>query len=152
MNIINNSKDAVSNSSINKNVKINRYLFLAGISFAIYSIIEISDCIYLFLIIINIAPNLYLSMGINIPEIQHILLNQPIFFLPFFLGFTFLRLISTIGIFKNLLWGFYIGIVSLILTIIMDLLFIPFGFIEMCFCIIILILLIIGYFGKTPIV
>ncbi|MEJ2296687.1 MAG: hypothetical protein P8Y23_18215 [Candidatus Lokiarchaeota archaeon] len=129
MNIINNSKDAVSNSSINKNVKINRYLFLAGISFAIYSIIEISDCIYLFLIIINIAPNLYLSMGINIPEIQHILLNQPIFFLPFF-----------------------IGIVSLILTIIMDLLFIPFGFIEMCFCIIILILLIIGYFGKTPIV
>ncbi|MFW9897396.1 MAG: hypothetical protein ACFFD7_16445 [Candidatus Thorarchaeota archaeon] len=117
----------------------------------IYSLIEISDCVFLFLIIMNLAPNLYLNLGIIIPEIQQILANQPVYFLPFFLSFTFLRILATIGIFKNLIWGLYIGIISLILTMIMTLIFIPFGFFELFFCSIILILIFIGFYGKKPI-
>ncbi|MFW9875449.1 MAG: hypothetical protein ACFFG0_20270, partial [Candidatus Thorarchaeota archaeon] len=111
----------MSKRFINKNIKENRYLLFTGISFMIYSLIEISDCIYLFLIIINVAPNLYLNLGIILPEIRQILIDTPIFFLPFFLSFTFLRIISTIGIFKNYIWGFYIGSVSLILTMMITL-------------------------------
>lgn len=152
MKTTNTGKKPISERIISENIRENRYLFFAGICFMIYSIIEISDCVFLFLIIINVAPNLYLNMGIIIPEIRQILTNQPIFFLPFFLSFTLLRILSTIGILKNLIWGFYIGIISLILTMIMTLLFMPFGFFELFFCSIILVLLIIGFFGKKPII
>ncbi len=152
MKTTNTNKDSTSTRFINKNIKENRYLFFAGICFMIYSLIEISDCIYLIFIIMNLAPNLYLNMGIIIPVILQILTYQPIFFLPFFLSFTLLRILSTVGIFKNYIWGFYIGIVSLILTMLMTLLFMPFGFIELFFCCIILVLLIIGFFDKKPII
>ncbi|MFX1496939.1 MAG: hypothetical protein ACFFBH_05410 [Promethearchaeota archaeon] len=145
-------KDLKTKQFINKNIMRNRYMLIVGISFLIYSIIEISDCIFLSLIILKLAPNLYISLGLIIPEIQEVLLNQPFFFLPFFLSFTFMRIVSTIGIFKNLMWGFYIGIISIILTMIMDIIFIPFGFFELFFCSIILVLLFIGYFGDKSII
>ncbi len=148
----NTNKNTSKKRFISNNIRDIWYLFCAGVCFMIYSLIEISDCIFLFLIIINVAPNLYLNIGIIIPVIRQILTNQPIFFLPFFLSFTLLRILSTVGIFKNYIWGFYIGIVSLILTMIMTLLFMPFGFIELFFCCIILVLLIIGFFGKKPII
>ncbi|MFX0007718.1 MAG: hypothetical protein ACFFA7_13455 [Promethearchaeota archaeon] len=152
MKTTNTNKNSKLNRFINNNIKENRYFLFTGIWFMIYSLIEISDCIYLCLIIINVAPNVYLNMGIIIPEIQQIMTDQPIYFLPFFLSFTLMRIISTIGIFKNYRWGFYIGCVSLILTMIMTLLFIPFGFIELFFCSIILVSLIIGFFGTKPII
>ncbi|MFX1570134.1 MAG: hypothetical protein ACFFCV_17390 [Promethearchaeota archaeon] len=140
------------NKIIDESIKQNRYLFIAGICFLIYSIIEITDCIFLILIILNLAPNLYLSLGIIIPEIQQILGNQPIYFLPFFLSFTLMRAYATIGILKNILWGFYIGVISLILTMIMTILFMPFGFFELFCCTVILLFLLLGYFEKKPIV
>ena len=152
MKTTNINKNSMSNGFIDNNIRKNRYLFLTGICFMIYSLIEISDCFYLFLIIINVVPNVYLNLGIIIPEIRQIFIETPIFFLPFFLSFTLLRILSTIGIFKNYRWGLYIGIISLILTMMMTLIFIPFGFFEIFFCTIILILLIIGYFGKKPII
>jgi len=152
MKTTNIGKDSTSTRFINKKIKENRYLFFAGICFMIYSLIEITDCIYLIFILMNLAPNLYLNMGIIIPVIRQILTNRPIFFLPFFLSFTLLRILSTIGIFKNFIWGFYIGVVSLILTMIMTLLFMPFGFFELFFCSIILVFLTIGFFGKKPII
>lgn len=137
---------------INGEIKQNKCLFLAGICFIIYSMIEISDCIFLILILLNLVPNLYLQMGIIIPEIKQILTYQSFYFIPFFFSFTLMRIITTFGIFKNRLWGFYIGTISLILTMIMTLIFIPFGFFEIFFCTIILILLLVGYFEKTKIV
>ncbi len=149
---MNNNKNSISNRFISNSIRENKYLFLAGICFTIYSFIEITDCVYLPLIIVNIAPNLYLNLAIIIPEIRQILTNQPIYFLPFFISFTLMRIISTIGIFKNLIWGFYIGIISLILTMLLTMLFMPFGFFELFFCTIILVLLIIGFYGKKTII
>jgi len=148
----NNSKNARFNGKINDKIRQNRYLFCAGIFFMIYSFIEISDCVFLLLIIINIAPNIYLNMGIIIPEIQQILKEQPIFFLPFFISFTLMRITSTIGIFKNRSWGFYLGITCLLLTMILTILFIPLGLFEIFFCTLILIFLFIGFFDKKPII
>ncbi|MEJ2248170.1 MAG: hypothetical protein P8Y97_00755, partial [Candidatus Lokiarchaeota archaeon] len=45
-----------------KLIKNNKILYIAGFCFMIYSIIEISDCIFILLIALNLAPNLYLNM------------------------------------------------------------------------------------------
>ncbi len=133
-------------------IKNNKYLFTAGICFLIYSIIEISDCISIVLIALNLMPNLYLSMTlVNVMGIRTIMEEQPILLFPFFLSFTLMRIFSTIGILKNYMWGLYIGIFGLVLTMLLTMLFLPIGFFEIFFCTIILILLLIGYFGKKPI-
>ena len=111
---------------VDKKIRDNRYLLSAGISFLIYTIIEVTDCIFLLLIVLKLAPNLYLNIGIIIPVTLQILTNQPIFFLPFFGSFTLMRIMSTIGILRNFLWGFYIGVISLILTMILTIFFILF--------------------------
>ncbi len=143
-----------SNSSVNNaiNIKKNKYLFVAGLSLLIYSLIEVSDSIAILLIAFDIIPNIYLDFDIVIPEIRQVLQTRPFYFIPFFWGFTLMRIVSTIGIFKNLLWGFWIAIISLITTMILAILFLPFGFFELFFCIIILILLIIGYCNKKSII
>ncbi len=135
-----------------KNIKQNKYLYSAAIIFLIYSILECLDSITLPLIILNVIPNTYLSMGLFlIPEIQQILQNQAIYMLPFFWGFTCWRIVSTIGLFKNKMWGFWLGISSLFITIILDMWFLPIGGFEIFACIIILMFLNIGYFGDKPI-
>ncbi|MFX1358137.1 MAG: hypothetical protein ACFFA8_12765, partial [Promethearchaeota archaeon] len=58
----------------------------------------------------------------------------------------------TIGLFRNLLWGLYLGLISLILTMILTVLFLPFGSFELLACSIILILLIVGYYENKPII
>ena len=137
----------------NINIKRNKYLLSAAICFLIYSIIEITDCISIVLISFNIIPNLYIDMNLVVlSDIVSILKTQPIVFFPFFLSFTLMRILSTIGIFRNRLWGFYVGIMSLILTMILTMIFIPFGFFEFFICTIILILLLLGYFGQRPII
>ncbi|MHA1491031.1 MAG: hypothetical protein ACTSRI_15455 [Promethearchaeota archaeon] len=143
-----------SNSNVNDAISIrkNKYLFVAAISLLIYSLIECSDSIAIILIAFDIIPNIYLDFDIVIPEIRHILQTQPFYFIPLFWGFTLMRIVSTIGILKNLLWGFWIATLSLIITMILTILFLPFGFFEIFFCIIILILLIIGYCNKKPII
>jgi hypothetical protein len=95
MNTSNTTNSSGRKSILDKKIKHNKYLFSAGICFMIYSIIEIIDSIYLILIVLNLAPNLYLYMDIIIPEIQQILIYQPVYFLPFFFSFTLMRIFST---------------------------------------------------------
>lgn len=138
---------------IDKNIRENKLLLIAGICMSIYSLIEMSDCLYLVLISLDLVPNIYSDIGINATnDVTFYLEHQPIFLLPFFLAFTGMRISSTIGIFKNRLWGFYIGIISLVITMILTMNFIPFGFLELFFCAILLILLFIGYLGDSTII
>ena len=135
-------------------IKKNNYLYATSIIFLIYSIMECLDCILLPLIIFNIIPNAYTSIELlfSVPEIQQLFQSQPIFILPFFWGFTSWRIITTIGLFKNKLWGFWLGIMSLIVTIILDMWFLPICTFEIFACIIILMLLTIGYCGEKPLI
>jgi len=60
-----------------------------------------------------------------------------------------MRIFATIGLFKNRLWGFWIGILCLTMTMIWDILIIPIGFFELLGCVFISMVLLIGYFGDT---
>ncbi len=146
-------KSKKSKFKVHENIIKNKYLLIVAICFLIYSIIETLDCASLLLISFNLIPNIYLSWNlINVKEVHVILENQPILFFPFFLSFTLMRIFSTIGILKNLSWGLYLGFISLILTMIFTTLFMPLGFFELLFCTILLIFLLMGYFGEKKII
>ena len=134
------------------NIKNNKFLFVASISMLIYSILEILDSIVIVLMVLNIIPNLSLVFQFNVRLIQKLLESQPLFLAPIFWAFTLMRVISTIGLFKNLLWGFWIGFVSLVITMILAIVFLPFGAFEFLACNVILILLIIGICENKPII
>ncbi len=134
-------------------IKKNRWLYAASLSMLCYSILEMSDCIIVLLMTLNLVPNFYLIFEFNVPMIQQLLETQPLTLAPIFWAFTLMRVVSTIGLFKNRLWGLYIGLISLILTMILTvLLFLPVGGFELLGCTIILILLIVGYYDNKLII
>ncbi len=136
----------------NASIRQNNYLFIAGISFLIYFIGESIDCVYILLIGLNMVPNVDIySTLFYLEQVTSILESSPILFLPLFLSFTLMRFFSALGILRNRMWGFYIGIISLVLTMLLTVLFLPLGFLELFLCTLILFLLLIGYFGKKPI-
>lgn len=132
-------------------IRNNKYLFAASISMLIYSILEITDSIVIILMAVNLIPNLSLVLEFYVPIIQQLLESQPLTLAPIFWAFTLMRVISTIGLFKNLLWGFWIGIISLIISMIIAIIFLPFGALELLACSVILILLIVGFCDNQPI-
>ncbi|MFX1558845.1 MAG: hypothetical protein ACFFC9_16470 [Promethearchaeota archaeon] len=133
-------------------IKKNKWLFAASICMLFYSILELSDSVIIILMALNVIPNLYLVFEFTVPIIQQLLEFQPLTLAPIFWAFTLMRVISTIGLFRNLLWGLYLGLISLILTMILTVLFLPFGSFELLACSIILILLIVGYYENKPII
>ena len=133
-------------------IRKNKWLFAASISMLCYSILETIDSFVIFLMVINLIPNFSSVLQFSIPIIQQILETQPIILAPIFWAFTLMRICSTIGLFKNLIWGFWIAIINLTTTMILSILFLPFGGIELLACSIILMLLIIGYFDDKLII
>lgn len=134
-------------------IKKNKWLYAASLSMLCYSILEMSDSIIVLLMTLNLVPNFYLIFEFNVPMIQQLLETQPLTLAPVFWSFTLMRVVSTIGLFKNRLWGLYIGLISLILTMILTvLLFLPVGGFELLGCTIILILLIVGYYDNKLII
>ena len=133
-------------------IKNNKYLFVAFISMLIYSILEIIDSIIIILMAVNFIPNLSLILKFYVPIIQQLLESQPLILALIFWAFTLMRVISTIGLFKNLLWGFWIGLISLTISMILAIIFLPFGALELLACSIILILLIVGFYGNQLII
>lgn len=132
-------------------IRNNKYLFSASISMLIYSILEIIDSIVIILMALNLIPNLSLVLKFYVPIIQQLLESQPLTLAPIFWAFTLMRVISTIGLFKNLLWGFWIGIISLTISMLLAIIFLPFGALELLACSVILILLIVGFCDNQPI-
>ncbi len=133
-----------------RKIKENKYLYIASISMLVYSLLEITDSIAILLIAINIIPNIYIDWGI--PVIQQLMETQPLSLAPLFWAFTMMRVVSAIGLMKNLLWGFWIGMGSIILTMILTILFLPIGTLELLGCAIIFILLVVGYCKDKPII
>jgi len=131
-------------------IKENKYLYVASISMLLYSLLEIADSIAIILIGFNIIPNIYVEWGI--PVIQQLMETQPLSLAPLFWAFTIMRTVSAIGLMKNLLWGFWIGMGSILITMILTMLFLPIGTFELLGCAIIFILLVIGYCKDRPII
>ncbi|MHA1385413.1 MAG: hypothetical protein ACTSR3_16795 [Candidatus Helarchaeota archaeon] len=133
-------------------LKNNKPLLIASFMLLIYSIIECLDSVCLLLIVMGLIPNFYAESGMLGPKFTFAILFHPALFLPFFWSFTLMRITSTIGMFKNKLWGFWSAISSSIITIFCTMWLLPFDSYELLICTIILILLIIGYFGDAPII
>jgi len=133
-----------------RKIKENKFLYVAAISMLLYAILEITDSIAIILIAVNIIPNLYIGWGV--PIIQQLLTTQPLSLAPLFWAFTMMRVVAAIGLMKNLLWGFWIGMGSILITMILTMLFLPIGTIEVLGCAIIFILLVIGYCKDKPII
>ncbi len=133
-------------------IRKNKWLFTATIMFLFYSILESLDCVILLLIILKIMPNLYLNWLFANPMIQQMLQNYTIYMFLFFIGFTSWRMISTIGLFKNRLWGFWLGLTNLLVTIVLDMWFLPIGAIEIFSCIVIIVILMVGYYDNQQII
>ena len=133
-------------------IKKNKWLYIGAFSLLIYAIIELTDCITLFLIILGVVPNFSASLYLAIPEMKEIFVSQPIYLIPMVLSFTSMRIVAAFGLFKNRLWGFWVGILSLIMTMIWDILIIPIGFFELLGCVFISIALLIGYFGNASLI
>ena len=131
-------------------IKENKYLYVASISMLLYSLLEIADSIAIILIGFHIIPNIYVEWGI--PVIQQLMETQPLSLAPLFWAFTMMRTVSAIGLMKNLLWGFWIGMGSILITMILTMLFLPIGTFELLGCAIIFILLVIGYCKDRPII
>jgi hypothetical protein len=130
-------------------LKQNKWLYLGAIALLIYSLLEIVDCLVLFLISLGVVPNFSANMYFVYPEIKQLFVSQPTYLITMVLSFTLMRIISTIGLFKNRLWGFWLGILSLTITMIWTILIIPIGFFELLGCVCISIFLIIGFFGDS---
>ena len=133
-------------------IKENKYLYVASIGMLLYSFIEISDSIAIMLIALHFIPNLYLTFNLSIPFMQQLIETQPLSFAPFFWAFTTMRIVSTIGLFKNLSWGFWIGMGSILITMILTILFLPIGAFELLACAILFMLLVMGYCKDKPII
>lgn len=133
-----------------RKIKENKYLYIAAVSMLVYSLLEITDSIAILLIAINIIPNIYIDWGI--PVIQQLMETQPLSLAPLFWAFTMMRVVAAIGLMKNLLWGFWIGMGSILITMILTMLFLPIGTVEVLGCAIIFILLVIGYCKDKPII
>ena len=127
-------------------------LYIGAISLLIYAIIETTDCITLFMIITGVVPNFSTSLYLAFPEMKQIFVSQLIYLIPMVLSFTLMRIVSTLGLFKNRIWGFWIGMLSLTMTMIWDMLIIPIGFFELLGCVFISIVLLIGYFGDAVLI
>jgi uncharacterized membrane protein (DUF2068 family) len=128
-----------------------KFLLIASILMLIYSIFEIIDSISIVLMIF-VLPTLSTIFKFDVLLVQTLLESQPLSLAPIFWAFTLMRVIAVIGLFKNLLWGYWIALISLILTMILAIVFLPFGAYEILACSVILILLIVGYFEKQPLI
>ena len=122
----------------------------AAIFQLIYALIEVVDCIYAGLMALGLAPNIYPKM--LFAEVQVMFDNEPIWLVPLFLFYTSLRLTSAIGLWKNRLWGFWLAIFVSLSTVIMSPFLLPFTTTEMLLNGILMIVLLIGFFGEKKIV
>ena len=134
--------------TLEKPVKYQRVLIrIVAIILSVYALIEISDCITAALMSAGLVNNPYPAMAFS--EMQSIFDNDPIWLVPLFLFYTGLRTASAIGLLRNRLWGFWTTIFVSVATLIMAPFLFPFTSAELLLNGIIILLLLIGYFGKT---
>ncbi|HNT75204.1 MAG TPA: hypothetical protein PKH77_09315 [Anaerolineae bacterium] len=99
----------------------NRRLIRAvAVLLAIYTLIEVTDCVTLLLMHFGVIGNFYPRLAFA--EFNTLLASQPLAMFPVFLFFTMMRGLSAWGLFRERVWGFWTAIIVCGVTI----LWIPF--------------------------
>jgi hypothetical protein len=138
--------------NISPAIKQNRSLYGAAIILLIYGLIELTDSISIVLITAGIIPNFYLSLMNGNPEIAFMLENFTILFIPIFLFFTSLRLLSAYWLFTNKAKGFWMALFVSGMTFLAVFWFMPFSVMDIIATWPVIILLFQGYLKEKPIV
>lgn len=126
-----------------------RLIRAAAIMQSLYALIEITDCIVALLMALGLLGNYYPKMLFQ--EMQTLFDNQAAWLVPLFLFYTVLRVTSAIGLWRNRMWGFWLAIFVSTATLIMAPILLPFTSVEMLLNGILVIILLIGFFGDAPI-
>jgi protein-S-isoprenylcysteine O-methyltransferase Ste14 len=125
-----------------------RLVRIVAILLAIYTLIEITDCVTLLLMHFGVIGNFYPQLAFV--EFNTMMVSHPLALFPVFLFFTMMRGLSAWGLFRERVWGFWTAIIVCGVTI----LWIPFlmpaaglSALEMPLDGLILFLLLKGRFG-----
>ena len=130
-------------------IRSKRLIRIIAVMLAIYSLIEVSDCITLLLMSLGWIGNPYPAMVFT--EFNDLLNNHPLWMLPIFLYFTSLRFVSALGLFRQRMWGFWSTVLVCTSTILWAPFLMPLTGLEMLIDAAILFLLLLGYFGGLSI-
>jgi uncharacterized membrane protein (DUF2068 family) len=117
---------------------------------SLYALLEVADCITAILMAFGLVHNPY--PAVMFQEMQSLFDTQPFWLVPLFLFYTSLRVTSAIGLWQNRMWGFWMTIFVSTATLIMAPFLLPITAVEMLGNGVLIILLLIGYFGDIPIV
>ena len=130
-------------------IRSKRLFRIIAVMLAIYSLIELGDCISLLLMNFGLIGNPYPSMVFR--EFNDLINNHPLWMLPVFLYFTLLRSVSALGLFRQRMWGFWSTVLVCTSTILWAPFLMPMTGLEMLIDAAILFLLLLGYFGSLSI-
>jgi len=125
-----------------------KLLRAAAVMQIIYALIEVTDCFAAILMALGVLRNLYPAL--LFAEIQSLFDEQPAWLIPLFLFYTTLRAFSAWGLWNNRLWGFWMALIVSGATLMMAPFLLPFTAVEMLLNGILIILLLIGFFGDAP--
>jgi hypothetical protein len=117
----------------------------AAVLLTIYTAIEATDCIAVVLMYLGVIGNLYPQ--VIWAEFDTLFNQQPLMLLPVFLYFTLLRGLSTLGLFRKRMWGFWTAILVCTTTILWVPFLMPISGFEMLMDGTILFLLLLARFG-----
>ncbi|MBN2083941.1 MAG: hypothetical protein JW748_01865 [Anaerolineales bacterium] len=134
---------------INPLVKRNHGLMTAGLAQLVYGLGEVGDSLYLLLLQIRLLPNLYPAWEFS--EIDNLMRTRPAVLIPIFAFFAIGRLLAAGGVLHNRLWGFWLSLFLSAATVFCAVFFLPLGGIDLLACLFIVSALLIGRFGREPI-
>lgn len=144
-----NTEHSHKSPSFYKNSTQPKIVRAVAIILALYALIEVGDCVMVCLMSLQLVANPYPAMLFS--QMQTLFDSQPIWLVPLFLFFTSLRITSAFGLWRNRLWGFWLTLFVSLSTLIMSPFLLPFTAVEMLANGVIIMMLLIGYFGDAQI-
>ena len=130
-------------------VKKNKWLLVSGLTELIYGVAEAGDTLFLLFLQAGLLPNLY--PGFAFSEINVLMDGSPLALFPVFAFFSIGRIVASLGVLHNRLWGFWLSMFVSLVTMIFAVFFLPLGGFDMLICLFIVSALLLGRLGRNPI-
>ncbi len=131
-------------------IRQNGWLLAAGLTMLIYGLGEAGDSLYLLIVQAGLLP--YIHLNWTFPEIGKLMDHQTIVLFPVFMFFAAGRFLAAVGVLRNRLWGFWLGIFISTITILSAIFFLPLGGLDMLLSLFVVVALLLGFLGNVPLV
>jgi len=134
---------------IDAKVKETSWLLAGGLVQLVYGLGEIGDTLYLLFLQAHWLPNVYPAW--NLPEVEGLMHSQPAVLFPVFAFFAIGRVVASLGVLHNRLWGFWLSMFVSLVTALWAVFMLPLGGIDLLACLFIVSALLAGRLGGRPI-